>query len=47
MAKSLHREQNLKLKYKAAFELENGKTNKEVEQLFGVSANTLSRLSSF
>ena len=42
MAKSLHKEQNLELIYKALLELEKGKTNKEVAQLFGVPANTLS-----
>ena len=42
MAKRLHKEQNLELKYKALSELEKGKTNKEVAQLFGVPANTLS-----
>ena len=36
MAKSLHKEQNLELKYKALLELEKVKTNKEVAQLFGV-----------
>ena len=39
MAKRLHKEQNLELKYKALLELEKGKT--EVAQLFGVPANTL------
>ena len=42
MAKRLHKEQNLELKYKALLELEKGKTNKEVAQLFSVPANTLS-----
>ena len=42
MAKSIHKEQNLELIYKALLELEKGKTNKEVAQLFGVPANTLS-----
>ena len=42
MAKRLHKEQNLELKYKTLSELEKGKTNKEVAQLFGVPANTLS-----
>ena len=42
MAKIFHKEQNLELKYKALLELEKGKTNKEVAQLFGVPANTLS-----
>ena len=42
MAKRLHKEQKLELKYKALLELEKGKTNKEVAQLFGVPANTLS-----
>ena len=42
MAKSLHKERNLELKHNAILELEKGKTNKEVAQLFGVPANTLS-----
>ena len=42
MGKRLHKEQNLELKYKALLDLEKGKTNKEVAQLFGVPANTLS-----
>ena len=42
MAKRLHKEQKLELKYKALLELGKGKTNKEVAQLFGVPANTLS-----
>ena len=42
MAKRLHKEQNLELKYEALLELEKGKTNKEVAQLFGLPANTLS-----
>ena len=42
MGKRLHKEQNLELKYKAWLDLEKGKTNKEVAQLFGVPANTLS-----
>ena len=41
MAKRLHKEQILELKYKALMQLEKGKTNKEVAQLFGVPANTL------
>ena len=40
--KRLHKEQNLELKYKALLELEKGKTNKEVAQLFGVPENTVS-----
>ena len=42
MAKRLHKEKNLELKYKSLLELEKGKTNKDVAQLFGVPANTLS-----
>ena len=42
MAKRLHKGQNLELKYKAFLELEKGKTNEEVAQLFGVPAHTLS-----
>ena len=42
MAKRLHKEQNLELKYKALLELQEGKTNKEVAQLFGVRVNTFS-----
>ena len=42
MVKSLYKERNLKLKYKAMLELEKGQTNKDVAQLFGVPANTLS-----
>ena len=42
MAKMLHKEQNLELKYKALLELEKGKTNKDIAQLFGVSAYRLS-----
>ena len=41
MAKRLHKEQNLELKYKALLDLEKGKSNKELAQLFGVQANTL------
>ena len=44
MAKRLHMEQNLELEYTALLELETGKTNKEVAQLFDVPANTLRSL---
>ena len=37
-------EQNLELEYTALLELETGKTNKEVAQLFDVPANTLRSL---
>ena len=42
MVKRPDKEQNLELKYKASLKLEEGKTNKEVAQLFGVQVNTLS-----
>ena len=42
MAKRLHKEQGLELKYEALLELEKGKTNKNVAQLFVVPASTLS-----
>ena len=42
MAKRLHKEHNLEIKYKALLELEKGKSNKEVAKSFGVPANTLS-----
>ena len=42
MAKRLHKEHKLEIKYKALLELEKGKSNKEVAKLFGVPANTLS-----
>ena len=42
MEKGLHKKQNLELKQKTLLELEKDKTNKEVAQLFGVLANTLS-----
>ena len=42
MTKRLHKEQNLQLKYKTILNLAKGQTNKEVAQLFGVSAKTLS-----
>ena len=37
-------EQNLELEYTALLELETGKTDKEVAQLFDVPANTLRSL---
>ena len=40
--KRFHREVGLEVKYKALLELEKGKTNKEVAQLFDVPSNTLS-----
>ena len=39
MAKRLHKEQKLEIKYKALLELEKGKSNKEVAKSFGVPAN--------
>ena len=45
MAKRLHKEQNLEPKYEALLELEKGKTNKKVAQLFVAPASTLSTFS--
>ena len=42
MAKRLHKEHKLEIKYKALLELEKDKSNKEVAKSFGVPANTLS-----
>ena len=41
MATRLHKEEKLKLKQKGLLELEKGKTNEEVAQLFSVPVNTL------
>ena len=42
MAKRLHKEHKLEIKYKALLELEKGKSNWEVAKSFGVPAKTLS-----
>ena len=42
MAKRLHKEHKLEIKYKALLELEKGKSNREVAKSFGVPAKTLS-----
>ena len=42
MAKRLHKEHKLEIKYKALLELQKSKSNKEVAKSFGVLANTLS-----
>ena len=41
MATRLHKEEKLELKQKGLLELEKGKTNKEVAQIFSVTVNTL------
>ena len=41
MATRFHKEEKLKLKQKGLLELEKGKTNEEVAQLFSVPVNTL------